>query len=461
MYLKIAKYIAVFIALAYIYHHTPCLLVKNELLFITLGLLIYHFASNLATEHYDAYDDGECESETDEDGISHNKCEDKKKTKMTDVQILNHVNNIIKNLDDEKALNAIFDAILLEKDPKKRKELMTLFEMVIDDPEMATKLTSKSPKHVLQTAILASENPDYFADIDSESEDSKDDFHEEPSMPAPTTKFGKAINVANAGKIVNGVKVGKGGKVLNGNQTKAINAKTIKAMKKDDIIAKAKSDIVALNITADELNEGKLDNAALRTNASRVNASRTNKSEYKDALNMANNTATQSQGNSNVGTTPCDAQLSKVMNKIAGLEAALEAAINSKSKTDVKAAMPEFLRKMMDKNKYIDRDGLVRNALTGDMKYSQIDPGRYQPPVQPGEDDKWDHAHYSILPPSVWRPRRQSDARDQFQEGNCPVCPMQTTGNTTNLAEWNDSRYVIGSDNISVDYIKELNRRKI
>ena len=85
----------------------------------------------------------------------------------------------------------------------------------------------------------------------------------------------------------------------------------------------------------------------------------------------------------------------------------------------------------------------------------------HQAPIHPAEDDKWDYAGYSILPPHVWRPRAQSDGRDQYQEGNCPVCPIMTSGNTTNLAEWDDSRYVIGSDNINIDYIKELNRKKI
>ena len=48
-----------------------------------------------------------------------------------------------------------------------------------------------------------------------------------------------------------------------------------------------------------------------------------------------------------------------------------------------------------------------------------------------------------------------------FHENNCPVCPMPVLGYPVNLKEWDDSRYVIGSDNISIDYIKELNRKKI
>jgi hypothetical protein len=406
MYLKIIQYFAVVLALAFIYHNNPCFSGKNEFMFIALGLLIYHFFTNICSkEHYDAYDDGECDSELDEDGVSRKKCsgtrhKSLKISKLSKLEILNHVNNIIKTIGNEKGLNAIVNAINMETNSQKKKELMVLFEMTVANPKSTTKLVSKSPQQALKKALLSTKNPEYVTDSDdSDNSDDDSDNSDDDSDSNNSDSDDSNINTPMPEPIR---------KKFVKNSAQRIEKK--KDLKKNKIIAKAKSDLIKLNLKKEQ-----------------VMVDKVNKSD--------------------------DTQMNKVMEKLAQLEATMQ-----KKNTN---AIPEFLSKMMAQNKYIDRNGLIRNAMNGDMKYSQLDPSQHQAPIHPAEDDKWDYAGYSILPPHVWRPRAQSDARDQFQEGNCPVCPMMTSGNTTDLAEWDNSRYVIGSDDINIDYIKELNRRKI
>lgn len=104
---------------------------------------------------------------------------------------------------------------------------------------------------------------------------------------------------------------------------------------------------------------------------------------------------------------------------------------------------------------------LLENIIagsSGDMKYSQIDPEMYKPPVRK-EDDEWDTTGYVLMDPSVWRPRIEENI-NRYQEDECPVCPSLTPGYPVNLMEFDKSRYVLPPDNISVDYIKKLNSKK-
>jgi hypothetical protein len=101
---------------------------------------------------------------------------------------------------------------------------------------------------------------------------------------------------------------------------------------------------------------------------------------------------------------------------------------------------------------------MIKDALSGDMKYSQLDPEAYQPPVR-REDDEWDTTGYVLMDPSVWRPRIEENI-NRYQEGECPICPGLTQGYPVNLLEYDKSRYVLPADNISIDYIKKLNSKK-
>lgn len=147
---------------------------------------------------------------------------------------------------------------------------------------------------------------------------------------------------------------------------------------------------------------------------------------------------------------------STTVNRLEKKIASLEKIIASLDNT---ANIPDFLQKMMEKQKYIDRNGMVKDALYGDMKYHQGNPDDFQPVIK-REDDEWDPTGYSIVNPKLWRPVDPT-IRDIYQENKCPVCPSMTTGYPVNVMEFDESRYVIGSDNISLDYIKELNRKKI
>lgn len=123
-----------------------------------------------------------------------------------------------------------------------------------------------------------------------------------------------------------------------------------------------------------------------------------------------------------------------------------------------KTNVPEFLKQMIDQGKYIDKNGIVKDMLYGDMQYNQLKPAQMQSQMS-RDDDDWDTTGYTILNTDKWKPP-ESGIRDVYQEGECPVCPSMTSGYPVNVLDFDKSRYVMGADNISVDYINKLNDKK-
>jgi len=158
--------------------------------------------------------------------------------------------------------------------------------------------------------------------------------------------------------------------------------------------------------------------------------------ELKNTLNKVKNDA-NNQGMIN--------DLSSKIDKLEGIIKSL----------DTNDTIPNFLQQMANQDKYIDRNGMVQDALYGDMKYNQLTPEQMQPRIT-REDDEWDTTGYTMVDPAKIRPPHEM-IRDYYQEDQCPVCPSMTSGYPVNLLDFDKSRYVIGSDNISVDYIKKLN----
>lgn len=122
--------------------------------------------------------------------------------------------------------------------------------------------------------------------------------------------------------------------------------------------------------------------------------------------------------------------------------------------TDLLLSVPEFRDFLLD-----SKEGVYRDSVTGDYKFNQASFDDMTPAIVPQIDDNWENDGYTMLDPKYWRPRVYA-SRDPFQEGKCPVCPSLTDGHPVNLLEFDQARYIMPSDNISVDYIKELNRRK-
>ena len=161
--------------------------------------------------------------------------------------------------------------------------------------------------------------------------------------------------------------------------------------------------------------------------------------ELKDALNKVK------------ASEKSSSTVQRLENKISDLEGMIK-------KLDLTDTVPEFLRKMMEQQKYVDRNGMIKDALYGDMKYNQLNPAQMQPDIT-REDDEWDVTGYTLVDPSKIRPPEPT-YRDYYQEGECPVCPNLTSGYPVNVLEFDKARTVIGSDNISLDYIKKLNTKK-
>jgi len=102
----------------------------------------------------------------------------------------------------------------------------------------------------------------------------------------------------------------------------------------------------------------------------------------------------------------------------------------------------------------------IDNNDKSDMRFTQGGMDKFQKPIVPSIDDDWNTDGFTILDPKYWRPRKE-DPIDIYQENVCPVCPSLTSGYPVNLLEFDQARRIISSDNISEDYVRELNRKKL
>ena len=268
---KSIQVLLVVLILMYMYRNNLEKLMNKEVLFIAMGILfLYILYKTYFREHFDnEVQDGETNQKID----------------LTDLEILNHVKNIVSNINNKPILTAIFTAINKEINLQKKYELISIYDLTVANPEIISKIVAKSPSKVLELVYL----------LDDETH---------------------------------------------------------------------------------------------------------------------NNTVTNA----------------------------------------------ELLRKINDLENIIKQGPNNKNPSNGDMKYSQLDPKTYQLPVQK-EDDDWDTTGYVLMDPSVWRPRIEQSI-NRYQEGECPVCPSFTQGYPTNLLDFDKSRYVLPADNISIDYIKQLNNPK-
>jgi hypothetical protein len=135
----------------------------------------------------------------------------------------------------------------------------------------------------------------------------------------------------------------------------------------------------------------------------------------------------------------------------------LESAITTKTATD-KTGIPPALVEILSSNKYVDSRGMIKDILYGDLKYNtQLTPGQMQPlgSYDSTFNNKWDNA-YTILNTDKWRPPLGKTPVCK-QEKECPVCPSLTSGYPLSVMDFDKSRYVMGPDGISVDYINQLN----
>jgi len=120
-------------------------------------------------------------------------------------------------------------------------------------------------------------------------------------------------------------------------------------------------------------------------------------------------------------------------------------------------AVPQAIQELLAKGKYIDDKGVIQNLLYGDMKYNTLNPEQMEPlgSNNASFSNKWDNA-FTILNTDKWKPPT-SKVPVCKQETKCPVCPTLTSGYPLSVYDFDKSRYIMGPDNISVDYIKQLN----
>ena len=94
---------------------------------------------------------------------------------------------------------------------------------------------------------------------------------------------------------------------------------------------------------------------------------------------------------------------------------------------------------------------------TTDMQYNNL-PNEIMQPLGSYDktfNNKWENT-YTLLNTDKWRPPLNI-APVCKQEKKCPICPSLTNGYPSSVLEYDNSRYIMNPDNISLDYIKKLN----
>jgi hypothetical protein len=94
-----------------------------------------------------------------------------------------------------------------------------------------------------------------------------------------------------------------------------------------------------------------------------------------------------------------------------------------------------------------------------DLKYNTLNPEKMKPlgSYDYTFNNKWDNT-YTLLNTDKWR-QPLSIPPVCKQEKSCTICPTLTSGYPVNVLDYDKSRYVMGPDNISINYINKLNSK--
>jgi hypothetical protein len=128
---------------------------------------------------------------------------------------------------------------------------------------------------------------------------------------------------------------------------------------------------------------------------------------------------------------------------------------NSNSR-ELSATAKRYIKSMLDEGTYIDDNGIVKNMIDNDMKYSMYK-GKEQEPLGSYDStftNKWDN-DYVLLNTDRWVPKFNHSMYKCKTEKTCPVCPSVTSGYPTKLKEFDLARKILPPDMINTDYINE------
>jgi hypothetical protein len=113
----------------------------------------------------------------------------------------------------------------------------------------------------------------------------------------------------------------------------------------------------------------------------------------------------------------------------------------------------EAVNKYLKNGKYIDDNGIIQNIINSDMIYNQLDVNMLQSlgSYDNTFSNKWDKG-YTYLDTSKWAVPKVPIAPPPNMNN---VQSSLTNGYPLNLLEFNNSRKVLGPDNINLNYIKD------
>jgi hypothetical protein len=134
----------------------------------------------------------------------------------------------------------------------------------------------------------------------------------------------------------------------------------------------------------------------------------------------------------------------------------LQQNINQVNNQENDQKIEEAIMKYLSKGKYIDERGMISNIINSDMKYNQINPELLQPlgSYDNSFTNKWNQG-FTYLSTDKWAPPKSQTQPICKTEKQCPICPVTTSGYPLGLMDFDNSRKILGPDNINIDYIKE------
>ena len=120
---------------------------------------------------------------------------------------------------------------------------------------------------------------------------------------------------------------------------------------------------------------------------------------------------------------------------------------------DCEKKVNEAVEKYLKNGKYIDDNGIIKNIMNSDMVYNQLDISMLQSlgSYDDSFSNKWDKG-YTYLNTSKWSvPKVQIPQPPNINNIHSSLTP----GYPINVLEFDNSRKVLGPDNINLQYIKE------
>ena len=120
------------------------------------------------------------------------------------------------------------------------------------------------------------------------------------------------------------------------------------------------------------------------------------------------------------------------------------------------ASVKKYFDKLSDADKYIDKNGFIKNNYDNDMQYSKYTLKQHEQlgAYDASYNNGWKN-DYVLLNTDKWLPPITHSMNKCKIEKTCAVCPNLTQGYPVNVKDFNLARKILPPDDFNIDYIKD------